>query len=317
MDPNAPEEPPLEPQPPESKPPEEPSYEAYQELAPEPQPTYQEPAQPPVPDPGAGAYQDPVVQETPPPPPEISTEAPAQSRRRRPATKKRGRGPRPTAKRGGKPTSRPGYQGRSSRRAPAPVHGDGISLFSVFLVLLAIAMLVVVGLIIAPKDLDFIKGYSAANDLIKTNPRNLLSEGQKIMLDRSGDDLVLTEEDVNAYLNHRLQGSQKGVMASLIQYKGCYVDFTPGNAEFFVERSIFGFPLTMSTRIHLKRVREQVRWELIGGSIGKIPLGAYQPQPVVDVFKRIRKIFEDEHQVLNQMVNIKFEEDKVVLDASY
>ena len=193
MDPNSPEEQPLEPQQPEvtpPPPPAEPSYEAYQELAPEipPVPVTQEPDQPPVPDPAAGVYEEPVIQETPPASPEGSAEPPAQGHRRRPAMKKRGRGPRPTTKRGGKPASRPGYQA-ASRRRPAPiVHGEGVSLFSVFLTLIAIAMLAVVGMIIAPKSLDFIKGYSPTDDVMKTNPRNLLREGQKIMLNRSGDD---------------------------------------------------------------------------------------------------------------------------------
>lgn len=299
------EEPPIDPQQqPAPAPQEEPSYGAYQELGSEQAPP---PPQLNTPDQGT----------PPPPPPEIMPEQPpVAGHTRTPSTRTRGRGQRKVATGGKQSTSRPGYRGRPTSRS-APVQGEGISVFSVLLALVALGLLAVVGMILMPKELDFIKGYSSGDTLIKTKPRNLLEEAQKVMLKRGGEDLVFTEEEVNAYLSHRLQGSQAGALGSLIQYKGCYVDFTKGNAEFFIERSIFGFPLTMSSKIHIKRFREEVQWTSAGGTIGKFTLGSKQLKPIVEAFKRMRGNFDDERLVMAQMVDVKFEEDKVILDSSF
>ncbi len=293
-------------EPPQQAPPapqEEPSYGAYQELGPEQTPP------PPQITPDQG----------PPPPPSpepVPEQPPAEGHTRTAATRNRGRGQRKIATGGKRSTSRPGYRGRPNRR-PAPVHGEGISVFSILLALVALGLMAVVGMIMMPKELDFIKGYSSDGVMNGTKPRNLLEEAQKVMLTRGGEDLVFTEEEVNAYLSHRLQGVQTGVLASFVQYKGCYVDFTKENAEFFIERSIFGLPLTMSTKIHIQRFREEVQWRSAGGTIGKFTLGSKQLKPIVEAFKRIRGNFDDERLVIAQMVDIRFEEDKVILDSSF
>jgi len=179
-------------------------------------------------------------------------------------------------------------------------------------------MIGAIAMIMMPKKLDFIKGYpSGGAALVKPKPRNLLDEAQKFMLKRGGKDLVFSEAEINNYLNQRLQGTQTGLMASLIQFKGCYIDFSPGIAEVYVERSIFGFPLTMSARVRIQRIRQNMQWRAAGGTIGKFSLNSRQLKPVLEVFVRMLENCKDERDVLNQLVDVRFEKDQVVLDSSY
>ena len=68
------------------------------------------------------------------------------------------------------------------------------------------------------------------NPLATGKPRNLLEESQKIMIQRTSE-VTFTEEEVNQYLNHRLQAEQTGLMAALVKFRGVYIDFSPGFAE--------------------------------------------------------------------------------------
>lgn len=186
----------------------------------------------------------------------------------------------------------------------------------VFLFLIALAMLAVVGVVLLPKDISSVKGYPV-NPLTSEGgePRNLLDEAQKVMISRDKD-LVLSEEEVNRYLNHRLQGQQGGLMSSLVKFRGVYVDFSPERAEIIVERSIFGKPITLTSQIRTEKFQRQTLYRPAGWSIGKLEFTSRNIKPIIDMFFRMRLAFDEEYSTLRQMADVRFEENQVVLDAT-
>jgi hypothetical protein len=240
-----------------------------------------------------------VYDETPPAPPE----APKKSA---PAKKKVGHRA---------PPRKPSTGGPAVRRTPPKpvVHGDGVSPMTVLLTLIAFGMLAVVVMVAMPKDLSSLGGY-AVGLTDGGKPRNILAETQKIMIERNTD-LTFTEEEVNRYLNHRLSGTQKGLMAAIVKFRGVYVDFSPAKAEVIVEREIFGRPITMSVDLVTEQFRRQMVYKPAAWHIGKISLGARTIGPVVELFTRLRGSLLDEYHVLQQMSDVRFEDNKVVLDA--
>lgn len=213
------------------------------------------------------------------------------------------------------PQRKPSTSGPAGRRTPPKpvVYGGGISPMTVLLTLIAIGMLAVVVMVATPKDLSSLGGY-AVGLTDGGKPRNILAETQKIMIDRNTD-LTFTEEEVNRYLNHRLSGTQKGMMAAIVKFRGVYVDFSPAKAEVIIEREIFGRPITMSVDLVTEQFRRQMVYKPAAWHIGKISLGARTIGPVVELFTRLRGSLLDEYHVLQQMSDVRFEDNKVVLDA--
>ena len=105
-------------------------------------------------------------------------------------------------------------------------------------------------------------------------------------------------------------------MGALVQFKGIYADFSNEQAEFLIEREIFGFPVTMSSKVKAEAFRGSLSFRSNGWTLGKIDLSSRNVKPVIEMFIRLRGSFLDEYQVLQTMANVSFEEDKVTLSAS-
>lgn len=233
----------------------------------------------------------------PPPPPVVKKRVTSRAPQRRPLA--------PSRKVPGS-----GYK----RPRPAYNSGGGLSFLTVFLTLVAMGMLAAVFFVVQPRDMSSVAGYPV-NPLAATGkPRNLLEETQKLMISRSAD-LSLSEEEVNLYLNQRLQAEQTGPMAAIVKFRGLYIDFTPGFADVIIERELFGMPLTMSATISTEKFRQQTIYRATNWHLGRIDLGEVTIKPVSDLFLRLRMSCLDEFQTLQQMVEVKFVENKVILDS--
>ncbi|MEC5128205.1 hypothetical protein VSU19_15700 [Verrucomicrobiales bacterium BCK34] len=263
----------------------------------------QEEAVPPPPaiTPAAGVYDSSPV---PAPAPVPGTPA---APVRKPAVGHRVQGRRPVTASG---RGRPAYK-RPTNYKPS---GGGISMMTVFMTLVALGMLGVVAMIVLPKEMGQVKGYPVT-PMENAEPRNLLSEAQALMTGMDGK-VTFTEAEVNQYLNQRIEGSQGGPLGALVQFKGIYADFSNEQAEFLIEREIFGFPVTMSSKIKAEAFRGSLSFRPNGWTLGKIDLSSRNVKPVIEMFIRMRGAFLDEYQVLQTMANVSFEEDKVTISAS-
>jgi len=185
---------------------------------------------------------------------------------------------------------------------------------SVFMVIAALGLIALIVMILRPADLSSIQGYPQDTlEAATVSPRNLLDEAQRAMVDRSAE-LIVTEEELNRYFNHRLAASQEGLVASFVRFRGLYVDFSPGFADVFIEREFFGLPITKSVRIRSESVRRQTQYRVVSWSIGQLNLGTRNVKPVMDLFTRIRGVCSEEWLTLQQMPEVRFEENRVVID---
>jgi len=211
---------------------------------------------------------------------------------------------------------RPGYRRHDPR--PAAPAKEGISLMTVFLAIVAVVLAVIIIMVMIPRDLSSIKGYPARSlsDNASANPRNLLAEVQTILGPRDRS-LAFTEAEVNAYLNQRVQGNQRGPMKGLVRFRGAYADFEPNRVEFYIDRTVMGIPFTMRLKVTKQRFKHKTTWRAGGGSIGRFGLGSRQFKPIVDAFARLGAACEEEMDAVNMMGNIRFEKDRVILDPNF
>ncbi|MBP82594.1 MAG: hypothetical protein CMO61_01960 [Verrucomicrobiales bacterium] len=210
------------------------------------------------------------------------------------------------SRRGGAPSRKTSYQ------RPTTTYGGG-GMMNVFIGLVGAAMLVLVLMVLLPKDLSGIAGYPA-NRIDKSGPRNLLSEAQGVMVSQS-EEVAISEADLNTYINHRIQGDQEGLMGSIVSFDGIYVDLLANGAEVYVLRSFFGMPVTLTSRIRADSFRYQMRYEVVEFTIGKIRMGSGNIKPVIDMFGRIKGGLQEEEYTLNQLGEIRFEDDQVILSS--
>lgn len=219
----------------------------------------------------------------------------------------------------GAPPRRPAGQARVRAGRGVPVRPRtrparaSVDVGGVFMTLLlgvvALAMLGVVAMVVLPKDLSAVQGYPV-DPLATEAPKNLLPDLQAILFE-PGQEVSFTEQEVNDFLNYRIQGNQGGPFASFLKFQGAYVDFTPGQMEVHVERSLFGFPVTMSTRVRAEPFRGQTRWTASGGSIGKFDMQGKQFHPVVKAYQNLMQAAKDEVQAVRQMAMVRFDADSV------
>ena len=188
-------------------------------------------------------------------------------------------------------------------------------MMTVFLLIVALALSVVIVMVMLPKDLGFIKGYPAGK-IGNEKPRNLLFEVQEI-LGPKDKAITYTEEEVNTYLNSRIKGKQSGPLSFMVNFKGAYVDFEDGRAEFYIERTVIGIPFTMSLK--LVRNRRGTEYVAGGGSIGRFSMSSRQFKPILDAFVRLSVALEEETKALKAIEEygqVRFEDDKIVLDPT-
>jgi len=196
---------------------------------------------------------------------------------------------------------------------PPPNTSSGISIFTIMLLLVALAVGYFMVMVMIPKDLSEIAGYPADPDN-KEPVRNVLRDSLDTLIARDKP-LVLSEEDVNRYLQKRVEGKQGGPMGSFMKYNGAYVEFKKGYVEAYVERSVFGLPFTMSCRIKIERFKRKVVVIGDGGSIGSVNIPRAQFQPIVKVFQRIAAVCKDDWAIMKRM-DIQFEEDRMIINPS-
>lgn len=213
-----------------------------------------------------------------------------------------------------KPVAKPSAAASSIRAGyrPPPKSSSGVSIFTVLLLLIALAMGAAMTMVMLPRDLSSIAGYPADKEN-KAPVRNILRESLDTLVAHDKN-LVLSEEDMNRYLQKRVVGKQGGILGNLVKFKGVFVDFKKGYADVYVERSIYDYSFTMSCRVKMEKFKRKTVWSVAGGSIGRVDIPGRQLQPVLKAFKRLAMTCEDELEIFNKMGDIQFEEDRMTLN---
>lgn len=97
-----------------------------------------------------------------------------------------------------------------------------------------------------PQDLSDIKGIAGT-----AKSRDLRAVLQSAV-DR-GYEVTLTEEEINLYLKQTLQAKQGGLLEKSVGFEGVRVRLEEGRAEVIMERSVMGYPMTVSMFVRVEQ----------------------------------------------------------------
>jgi len=124
-----------------------------------------------------------------------------------------------------KPVAKPSAAASSIRAGyrPAPKFSSGVSISTVLLFLIVVAMGAAMTMVMLPKDLSAIAGYPPQQD-DQAPVRNILSESLDALVAHE-QSLNISEEDMNRYLQKRVIGKQGGVLGNFVKFKSVFVDF--------------------------------------------------------------------------------------------
>lgn len=154
--------------------------------------------------------------------------------------------------------------------------------------------------IFLPRDLSHVSGYPYESSKAPNPPKNLLKIAEDQLVKDEGS-VSFTEEEINTYLNQRLNAKQRGAFGSFVKMNGVYLDLKKNEATIFVERKIFGLPFTIaSTWDYYLSDGKYVR-ECKSSSVGRFSFSGAMFRPIMAPFFRLAQactreqaIFEDE-----------------------
>jgi len=188
---------------------------------------------------------------------------------------------------GAKPAPRRG--GAAGYRPPSAESG-GFGVGSIFLFLIALAFLGGVAVCFVPPDLSSVSGYPVPSSSVATGNllRRLDDASSATYTDKKEATLTFSEEDLNSYLNKRLQKSQKGPFASFVQIEGIYCDLQPDAANLYLIRQVFGKPLVIFSNWAFVESPDALKFKCESSGIGMIKVPGKTLQPIAAPFERLR-----------------------------
>ena len=192
------------------------------------------------------------------------------------------------------------------------------------ILLLALALLVflfaAIALSFLPHDLSDLEGRN--EDGTATPPsRNI----QKVLenADKQSIQVTLTEEEVNQWLAAQVQGSQEGALAQSVQFRGVWVRFKEGSAEFVFEREAFNRTHTIAMGVKIEQtisgnnqMSSNIDWP--GGRLGQMPVPQGYLLLVMSSYKELAEVMAPEVASLKKLLagkaTVTFEEGKMILE---
>ena len=167
--------------------------------------------------------------------------------------------------------------------------------------LVTVAMIAFVFFIFAPRDIGTdVSGYPYDPAAHSGQPRNLLREAEDKLVKDEGN-LTFTEEQVNTYLNQRLDVTQKGLFGGFTTVEGIYMDFHPNEVTIFIQRKVFGVPFTVDSTWKYYLSNEKYIRECTQSRMGKLTAKGAMLAPVMAPFNRFIDACEREKKLLNDL----------------
>lgn len=195
-----------------------------------------------------------------------------------------------------------------------------------------------------PQDLSDIAGRGPA--AVGKESRNLKAVLKNAT--EGGYPLKLTEEEINLYLRDTLAFKQDGALAEWVKLEGVMVRLEDGRAEVIMERSIMGYPMTVSMYLRVEQTEKpdggiQTRifrngglyqeWlpkPAVGGRFGQLPVPEGFLLTVMPAFQKLAQIYREpvpagsmlrrkpvkEIDFIEDMARIAIEDGQLVLDAA-
>ncbi|MBK1792744.1 hypothetical protein [Persicirhabdus sediminis] len=134
--------------------------------------------------------------------------------------------------------------------------------------------------------------------------------------------VTFTEEEINIYLNAKLEVKQEGLFGLFIDAKGIWVDFSDGRAEVIIEREADYqeklYPHTVSMIFEISRDEEKgsLIIERPGGQFGQCYAPGGYVVLVMSSFKQLYAALSEEAEMYqSDIYNIVVEDGKITFDA--
>ena len=193
--------------------------------------------------------------------------------------------------------------------------GEGFGIGGIIMLVITLALLGFVIFTFLPRDLSHLSGYPFDASKAPDPPKNLLRLAEDQLVEAEGS-ITFTEEEVNNYLNQRLNAKQRGAFGSFVKMRGVYLDLKKNEATMYVERQIFGVPFTVdSTWEYYLSDGKYVR-ECKASSVGRFSFSGAMFRPVMAPFFRVAAACQREQDVLSDddVKRVKLESGKLTLE---
>lgn len=178
------------------------------------------------------------------------------------------------------------------------------------------------------QDTSDIRGYGG---IVQAGEQRDLKKVLENSIQR-GHPVTLTEEEINRYIKKTLSARQAGYLSSWVEIKGVAVRTEDGRLEVVIERAIQGRPFTVSMYVSIGKEESpngvvthlvnqhggpmvgRLSQPMAGGRFGRVVVPQGFLLLVLDSFKRIAAIYEEELLSLKEMDEIRISRHGVLLD---
>tara|TARA_R110002096_G_scaffold4493_27_gene20984 strand:- start:5479 stop:6183 length:705 start_codon:yes stop_codon:yes gene_type:complete len=198
---------------------------------------------------------------------------------------------------------------------PPAMPGEGFGIGGVIMFLITAALLGFVVFIFLPRDLSHVGGYPYSDSKAPNPPKNLLKIAEDQLVKDEGS-VSFSEEEVNTYLNQRLNAKQRGAFGSFVKMNGVYLDFKKNEATIFVERKVFGLPFTIASSWDYYLSDGKYVRECKSSSVGRFSFSGAMFRPIMAPFFRIAQACTREQAVLSDedVTRVKIDEGNLTIE---
>lgn len=193
---------------------------------------------------------------------------------------------------------------------PAPASGSGGGGLSLVLLLLMLAGLGFCYLLAFTSDPSGAKVPASGSSI--PNLKNLLAVGLS-----SGENLTVTESDINGYLAATLSVRQAGPLAGKAPIRRVVVRLRDGVFHVIFVREVFGREHCVT--VHLTPSQSGAGGDRVwsvqpsGGSIGKLPVAGGLLALVLPPVNQLASLYRDELKILKHASSIRVENGRLLL----
>ncbi|MEM8953694.1 MAG: hypothetical protein AAGD22_06045 [Verrucomicrobiota bacterium] len=156
-------------------------------------------------------------------------------------------------------------------------------------------------------DFSGIEGIRAGDDA--KGCRDL----REVMAGAGRGGVVIGEQELNAYVRATLVGREVGLVRHVVSFEGACVDLRENEAEIFLVRRCFGRLSTVSCIISIETVEGGRFVRVAGSSVGRIRIPDLVIQFVLDSYKRIAVLYEEELRLIQGANLLEIREGHLII----
>lgn len=196
--------------------------------------------------------------------------------------------------------------------------------FQSAVLLLALVLLVflftAIALSFLPQDLSDIegRGEEGASAPPSRNLERVLENAAN-----QGIQVTLTEEEINQYIAQKVAGTQEGLLAPSVAYRGTWIRLKEGSAQVVFEREAFNRLHTIAMNVEIEQLvsgndqmSSNISWA--GGRLGQMPVPQGYLMLVMSSYEELATALAPEIRSLKSLLEgkaaIEFKEGEVVFE---